>query len=47
MEIDKSTYIVCFHMQDSATHTDGSDKTSVDVTWQVPGDPMMSNVTLW
>ena len=33
-------------LQDSATHTSRSLKSSVDVTWQAPGDST-SDVTLW
>lgn len=44
-----SSYIVSITIiiQPSATHNDPSEKTVVDVTWQVPGNPANSNVTLW
>ena len=34
-------------MQPSATHTSNSDKTSVDLTWEAPGDPTTSDVRVW
>ena len=35
-----------FSMQPSATHTNPSDKSSVEVIWEAPGDAT-SDVTIW
>ena len=34
------------HMQPSATHTNNQFKSTVDVTWEAPGDAT-SDVTMW
>lgn len=39
--------LVHINIQPSATHPNANDKTLVDLTWQAPGDPSTSDVTVW